>query len=168
MPQDRHPSIVNLDELDYRELAHGRRYAARHGLISQRLGAHKLGYRITEVPPGKTAFPYHGHLVNEEMVFILEGSGRLRLKHGEYPLRSGDFIALPAGPDQPHQILNTGGTPLRYLAVSTMEQPDVVRYPDSQKLAVFAGAAPGGRAEQRSVSACFPEAAAVDYWEGED
>ena len=46
--------------------------------VGPRIGAQLLGYNITAVPPGKRAFPLHNHHVNEEMFFILSGSGELR------------------------------------------------------------------------------------------
>lgn len=51
------PPIINLDPLDYQENSHGQRFAARNGAISRMIGVQKLGYRITIVPPGKTAWP---------------------------------------------------------------------------------------------------------------
>lgn len=55
------------------------KYDARMGFVGPRLGAQKLGYNITLIPPGKRAFPHHNHRVNEEMFFILEGTGQFRL-----------------------------------------------------------------------------------------
>src|SRR3569833_884932 len=51
------------------------RFDARMGFIGPRIGARKLGYNITAVPPGKRAVPFHNHQVNEEMLFILQGTG---------------------------------------------------------------------------------------------
>jgi len=42
--------------------------------IANLIGAKKLGYRMTVVPPGKKAWPYHAHLVNEEeLSFMILG-----------------------------------------------------------------------------------------------
>ena len=56
----------------------GDAFEARLGAIGVHLGAQKLGYRLTIVPPGKKAWPYHNHYVNEEMFVILDGSGLFR------------------------------------------------------------------------------------------
>lgn len=40
--------------------------------------------------------------------------------------------ALP-GPDYPHRILDTSDAPLKYLSISTMEEPEICEYPDSGK-----------------------------------
>lgn len=55
------------------------RFDARVGAIGARIGAKKLGYNVTAVPPGKSAFPFHNHWVNEEMVFVLQGTGTIRI-----------------------------------------------------------------------------------------
>jgi uncharacterized cupin superfamily protein len=160
--------IVNLADLEFQTEVHGNPFEARHAPVAMRIGARKLGYRVTVVPPGKRAWPYHCHLVNEEMFFVLAGEGVLRCGGREYPIRAGDFISAPPGADSAHQIINTADVDLKYIAVSTMEEPDVVRYPDSGKFAVFAGSAPGGPRERRTFCAIARETPALDYWDGED
>ncbi|MFO1351583.1 MAG: cupin domain-containing protein [Gammaproteobacteria bacterium] len=162
------PPIINIADLEYVEQKHGKSFAARFGFVAQRIGAQKLGYRVVVVPPKKRAWPYHAHSVNEEMFFILEGEGMLRHAGQEYPLRSGDFIASPADPNSPHQIINTSNRELKYLAVSTMLEPEVSIYPDSGKFGVFAGSAPGGAKEKRTFSIISRKKYEVDYWDGED
>jgi uncharacterized cupin superfamily protein len=166
METRKHP-ILNIDAVEYIEHAHGEHFEARLGAIARHVGARKLGYRIVIVPPGKKAWPYHSHYANEEMFFILEGSGTLRYADREYPVRAGDVIAAPPGPEHPHQLLNTANQPLKYLAVSTMEEPDVMDYPDSGKFGVFAGSAPGGKTKDRNFSIFSKKSSAVDYWEDE-
>jgi uncharacterized cupin superfamily protein len=100
---------------------------------------------------------------------VLSGAGRLRTPDGDAPLAAGDYVALPSGEDGGHRVVNDGESdePLRYLASSTMEEPDVTVYPDSEKVGVFAGSPPGGEGE-RTVSGFFPLDAAVSYWDGEE
>ena len=137
--------IVNLDALEFKPRPQAfaapdgakRKFDASRADVSLLIGAQKLGYNITEVPPGAPGFPLHNHRVNEEMFFVLEGSGEVRFGAEQMPLRKGDFFACPPG-DQSvaHQIINTGDMPLRYLSVSTMIFPDICEYPDSQKFLV--------------------------------
>ncbi|MDD3608971.1 MAG: cupin domain-containing protein [Halothiobacillaceae bacterium] len=162
-----HPPILNIDALDYTDWGDGEYFAARLGRIASRLGARKLGYRLVILAPGKTGWPYHAHHVNEEMFFILAGRGTLRLAGERHPVRAGDVIAIPPGPDTPHQLINTSTEELRYLAVSTMEAPEVLEYPDSGKYGVMVGSAPGGDASQRRFEVFARREAAVDYWDGE-
>ena len=143
------------------------RFDARVGEIAPRIGAQKLGYNLTAVPPGKRAFPLHNHRVNEEMFFILEGSGQVRIGSETYPVRKGDVLACPpGGPETAHQIINTGDTELKYLAVSTLIYPEICDYPDSGKFLIAEqqrsadGKVEGFRHIGRAESA-------VDYWDGE-
>ena len=115
------------------------RFEAKTGIIGARIGARKLGYNITAVPPGKRAWPFHNHPVKEEMFFVLQGSGEVRIREARYPIRMGDIIACPAGgKETAHQIINTGTDELRYLAVSTEHSLEMAQFPDSGKFAVKA------------------------------
>lgn len=168
--------IVNLDEIALQPRpaafaakgAAAERFDAKMGSIGARIGAQKLGYNVTAVPPGKRAFPFHNHRVNEEMFFILEGSGEVRIGAETYPIRKGDIIACPpGGKETAHQIANTGSTELRYLAVSTKLSPEIAEYPDSGKFGVLAEypGAPGEKPQHfRFVGR---EGNQVDYWDGE-
>jgi uncharacterized cupin superfamily protein len=143
------------------------RFSSRMGVVGARIGARMLGYNVTAVPPGKRAFPFHNHHANEEMFFILQGSGELRVGDERYSLRQGDFIASPpGGPESAHQIINTGSVELRYLAVSTMITPETVEYPDSGKVALLSRqTAPDGSA--RLVRHIGRTETSIDYWDGE-
>jgi hypothetical protein len=48
-----------------------------------------------------------------------------------------------------------------------MEEPDVIEYPDSDKVGVFIGAAPGGEKQERRLAAFYRHSDRVDYWDGE-
>jgi uncharacterized cupin superfamily protein len=168
--------IVNIEEVELLPRpaafapkgAAAERYDARMGFVAPRIGAQKLGYNITAVPPGKRAFPMHNHHVNEEMMFVIEGTGEVHIGAETYPIRKGDFVALPpGGKETAHQVMNTGTVELKFLAVSTKMTPELVDYPTTGKFGLLAESAPGpdgkpnvfryvGRAEQ-----------SVDYWEGE-
>ncbi|GEN07666.1 hypothetical protein MFU01_27030 [Myxococcus fulvus] len=128
----------------------------------------KLGCSLMELAPGKHAFPLHFHLANEEAYLILSGTGLLRLGDSTLPVKAGDYVALPPGAQSAHQLLNDGTETLRYLAFSTMVEPDVMVYPDSKKLCVTAGSAPGGDKASRTLFTVLPLSAEVDYWSGEE
>ncbi|WP_369022858.1 cupin domain-containing protein [Rhodovulum iodosum] len=145
----------------------GEKFSARIAPIGAALGLTGLGMMFITVAPGKRAFPFHNHLGNDEAFVILEGRGTYRFGTQEHPVGPGDVCAAPkGGPDRAHQLINTGETDLKYLGISTNNDPDVVEYPDSGKFAVLA-VAPGtsfvdahlkfiGRAEETG-----------DYWNGE-
>lgn len=124
--------------------------------------AQQLGASIDTVAPGMRSCPYHLHHAQEEMFFVLEGHGSLRVAGELLPIRRGDLVFIPAGPAYPHQIINTSDAPLRYLSISTTQAPEVCEYPDSGKLLAMAG--PAGA---RDLSVVLRQDQALDYWEGE-
>ena len=166
--------IVNLDEIELppRPAAYGapgeaaQRFDGRMGEVGTLIGARMLGFNITAVPPGKRAFPKHNHRVNEEMFFILEGTGEVRIGDETHPLRAGDFLACPpGGPESAHQIVNTGTSELKYLAVSTMLYPEICEYPDSGKFLV--AEAPRSASTAHTFRHVGRPESNLDYWEGE-
>ena len=74
---------------------------------------------------------------------------------------------MPARAEAAHQIVNDSEVVLRYLCFSTMVEPDVMVYPDSGKVGIFGGAAPGGPKEKRTFSKFLREEAEVGYYEGQ-
>jgi uncharacterized cupin superfamily protein len=161
-------SIMNIADMPLTDHGHGEAFAAKLGQIGALIGARQLGCRLVVVPPGKKAWPYHAHHVNEEMFIILDGSGTLRLGGAEHPVKAGDVIACPAGgPETAHQIVNTGAAELRYLAISTMLWPEVLEYPDSGKFTVISGSAPGGDKAARRLWYVGRAENSLDYWDGE-
>lgn len=63
--------FININDLTYdMPRKHGEKIEGISAPIASRIGATKLGYNLSIVPVGKKAFPYHAHLVNEEMFFI--------------------------------------------------------------------------------------------------
>lgn len=158
-----HKPFVNLDEVAFDDVEENGVYTSRRALFSASLGARKLGYNLTELPPGKAQCPFHSHREEEEMFLILEGEGELRFGQQRYPLRRHDVIACPTGgPEVAHQIINTGKAPLRYLSLSSMSATEVCEYPDSQKIGVFAGTPPAS-----GVRKMFRAEAGVDYYDRE-
>ena len=116
-----------------------------------RLGGELLGASVYEIPPGEATWPYHLHYGNEELLLVLEGSPTLRTPDGEHELSPGDSALFPRGQEGAHQVLNRSDRACRVVVVSTMVAPEIGEYPDSGKLGLFAGAAPGGLAEERAV-----------------
>lgn len=149
--------VRNVDEVKLERFERAPLYGTRTGPLSDGTAAKKLGAGFDILEPGKIACPYHYHLAQEEMFVILEGEGTLRVAGERVPVRAGDVIFIPPGPEYPHHLINTGSAPMKYLSISTQERPEVCYYPDSDKLGAFA---PGHRMLQR-------RADALDYWDGE-
>ncbi|THE65007.1 cupin domain-containing protein [Salinadaptatus halalkaliphilus] len=132
--------------------------------LGERAASEQLGCSLYELPAGERSWPYHYHTANEEAIYVLTGTGTLRLDDETWSLTAGDYVAFPADESGGHRVVNDSEEPLRYLAVSTMTDPDVTVYPDMNKVGVFAGSPPGGR-DERSVHGYYDLDDDVDYWE---
>jgi uncharacterized cupin superfamily protein len=155
--------FVNLSEVEFTDVEANGFYTSKRAQFSAAIGAQKLGYNLTELPPGCAQCPFHSHRAEEEMFLILEGEGELRFGEQRYRIRKHDVIACPTGgPATAHQIINTGSATLRYLSLSILADVEVCEYPDSSKVGVFAsgGNAPRLRKLVRSESD-------VDYYDRE-
>lgn len=154
--------IRNFNESELEHQVRAPLYDTLCARLAPGTAAQKLGASIDIVAPGMRSCPYHFHYAQEEMFVILEGSGTLRVAGEMLPVRAGDVLFIPPGPEYPHQLLNTSDAPLKYLSISTRETPEVCEYPDSGKFLAMAQASNGHRFDvmQR------PEAD-LDYWDGE-
>ncbi len=172
------PPILNIDALELQSWGHGvsipgagqasDRYQARIGFLGRQLGAKKLGYNLTVLSPGKSAFPFHCHSVNEEMFFVVEGRGEIRLGEARHTIRAGDVIACPpGGPETAHQIVNTSETDLRVLSVSSRFSPEVCEYPDTGRFGLIAEMSNDVDGNPRELRFMGRAGASLDYWEGE-
>lgn len=156
--------VLNLADAEFDDIEDNGLYTSRRATLSDLIGARKLGYNLTVVPPGKAQCPFHSHHGEEEMFFILDGTGELRFGTERYPIRSHDVIACPTGgAEVAHQIINTGTTDLRYLAISNLVEVETCEYPDSGKVSIVAG--PRGA---RGLRHMFRTDDNVDYYEGEE
>ena len=58
--------------------------------------AEQCAVSLYELPPEKSAYPYHYHTKNEEVFYIISGQGIIRTPDGENSVSAGDFIFFPA------------------------------------------------------------------------
>jgi uncharacterized cupin superfamily protein len=112
-------------------------FGARRARIGYELESELIGASLWEVPPGEAAYPYHFHYGDEELRF-------------------------PLGEDGVHQILNRSAETATFLAISSSGRPDIVVYPDSDKIGVGERLSRGG-----GLRGFFRRGDAVDYFEGE-
>jgi uncharacterized cupin superfamily protein len=158
--------VVHDADRNWKELDHGEtRFRRQH--LAAGTDAERLGCSLYELPPGAKAWPFHYHTGNEEAFYVLAGEGQVRGPDDHHSVTAGDYVTCLAGEAGGHQFVNDGDQPLRYLSISTMREPDVSIYPDSEKFGVFAGAAPGSDGERHEVSGYYRLGDDVDYWDGE-
>jgi uncharacterized cupin superfamily protein len=153
--------VVNVGDLELEHGSHGDTFEWRTARLGPKLGAKELGYSYDVVPPGKRACPFHSHRAEEEMFFIVSGSGTLRYGNETRAIRAGDVICCPVGgPETAHQIVNDSDADLAYVSVSTMMPAEVCEYPDSNKIGAFGN----GAVRVRHLT---PADQGVDYWKDE-
>jgi uncharacterized cupin superfamily protein len=128
-------------------------YLAGGNRFGKSIGASTIGGTIYDLPAGESICPYHYEYGDEEWLIVLTGNPTVRTPDGEETLDPGDVVCFPAGPEGAHKV--TG--PARVLMVSTLNEPSVAVYPDSDKLGVFVG----------DYRLMVQRDSGVDYWRGE-
>jgi uncharacterized cupin superfamily protein len=117
-----------------------------------------VGVAIEELPPGKRTAPAHYHMLEEEHVYILEGSLTLRLGAETHRMQAGDYVCFPAGQKAGHCLVNDGDAPCRYVILGENNPNEVAVYTDTNKVLV--------RALGRR--ALLDLGATRNYWDGEE
>ena len=121
-------------------------------------GAKNSLVSVYEIPPHKSAYPYHFHHNNEETFYILRGEGILRTPEGEKKVSAGELLFFPTGPEGAHKITNCSDTEnLVYIDFDVTHDVDITVYPDSEKIGVWG----------MGINQLYPQAEAVDYYDGE-
>jgi uncharacterized cupin superfamily protein len=151
--------VPNINQPEFDDVRDQPGFSARRARVGRQAGAERLGLSYWEVEPGEAAYPYHAHLTEEELLVVLEGSPRLRTPDGWRDLEPGDVVSFRAGEQGAHQLVNSGGGTVRFLAISTAGAPEILLQPDSGKL--------GARDAGSLTTTWFRQADAVPYFEGE-
>ena len=95
------PAFITKDSSEIRELL-----AHRNSMIrNQSLAEARL------LPGASTQ--EHYHVLTEEIYFITEGEGRMRIEEETREVKPGDAIAIPPG--RKHKLWNTGNSVLKLL-----------------------------------------------------
>src|SRR5213078_1647348 len=123
---------VHEPEFEPREAPAG--FRSRRARIGRELGSELIGCSVWEVPPGEGAYPYHFHYSDEEIVIVWSGRPTLRTPEEVRELNEGEVVHFPVGEGGAHQILNRTPEPVTFIALSSSGRPDVVVYPDSEKV----------------------------------
>jgi len=117
------------------------KYAVSFKGISEALGRepssldlakrHPFDLEWNRIPAGKHNFPYHAHSAQWELYLILTGRGNVRHQEGETEIVAGDAFIF--GPNEPHQIQNSGDEDLVYYVIADNPIGESGYYPDSGK-----------------------------------
>lgn len=148
---------MTVDEGELRHKAGNGEYEYYRRDFVKRGQASQCVVSVYEVPPGKSAYPYHYHRKNEEVFFIVSGKGLLRTPDGERAVAAGDLLFFPAAPGGAHKLTNTSEEMLVYIDFDTDNDLDAAIYPDSGKIGIWG----------KGTNQVFRLGDAVDYYEGE-
>ena len=97
---------------------------------------------------------------NEEWLLVLSGTLSVRHPGGEDEVRAGELACFPDGPEGAHRLENRSDAPVRFVVLSTMNDPCASVYPDSGKLGTWVRSGHPDNLLARRESG-------VDYWDGE-
>ncbi len=150
---------ISSENVKWDEFSEGSRFAIRYRhLTSAAVGEnYHVGFAVEELEPGKQSVPAHYHMLEEEHVYVLEGSLTLRLGEERHAMKAGDYACFPAGQRAGHCLINESDKVCRYIIVGERNPNEVVVYTDSNKVLVRSL----GRRE------IYDRAATRGYWDGE-
>ena len=154
--------MPNLNDPQFDEERGREGFRARRSRIGHQLGTERLGISQWELAPGEAAYPYHFHLAEEELLIVLKGTLALRTPDGWRDLAEGEIVSFPRGEEGAHQVVNRTDSTVSFLAISTNGEPDIVLYPDANKVGVGERRPHGG-----GLRKWFRLDDAVDYYDGE-
>ena len=154
--------MPNIYEPEFEEGERPEGFKSRRARIGYELGTELIGCSFWEIPPGQAAYPYHYHYADEELVIVISGEPTLRGPDGTRTLAEGEAVRFPLGEDGAHQIWNATEEPVTLLAISSSGRPDVIVYPDNDKIGFGERLPRGG-----GLRAFFRREDGTDYWEGE-
>ncbi len=133
---------------------------ARFGMCYQHLssfgGGSQISVAMEVLAPGKQANPSHYHLLEEEHVYVLEGSLTLTLGAKTHELSVGQYVCFPAGQKVGHALFNHTLKPCRYLVFGNPQAHDVAVFPET------------GRVSVKLTGEGYRSAATLSFWEGID
>jgi uncharacterized cupin superfamily protein len=120
--------------------------------------AEKSMISVYEIPPLKSAYPYHYHHKNEETFYIISGEGMLKTPQGDRKVSAGELLFFPANSEGAHKLTNSSETEkLVYIDFDVIHDLDVTVYPNSNKIGVWG----------KGVNKVYKLKADTDYYDGE-
>jgi uncharacterized cupin superfamily protein len=108
-------------------------------VLGDRFGLRSFGVNLTRLPPGAASSLRHAHRVQDEFVYVLEGTPTLVTDAGETPLSPGMCAGFRGGSGDAHHLVNRSEADVLYLEVGDRLPGDGATYPDDD-LAVEMGA----------------------------
>jgi len=146
-------NITNMEEISPKHHEHN-----QYEYYKYEVERNQMVTAFYTLPPGKSNYPFHYHTANEEVFYVISGSGILETLNGNRTIKAGDIVVCPVGKEGAHKITNNSETEnLVYLDVDTNQAPEIAYYPHSNKLGVRAA----------GIYDNFNLDSKIDYYDGE-
>jgi len=149
---------ISSNDVGWEEHAAGPRFGVRRRDLTRAVGggACRIRVAIEELDPGRQNAPAQYHMLEEQHVYVLDGTLTVRLGGEAYTMRPGDYACFPAGQRLGHCLLNNGDGACRYVRMAERNPNEVIVHSDS------------GKALVRALGAILDLTARRGYWDGED
>ncbi|MES2713427.1 MAG: cupin domain-containing protein [Pseudomonadota bacterium] len=94
-------------------------------------GLKNFGVNLTRLAPGAASALRHAHALQDEFVYILEGTPTLITDAGEALMAPGECAGFPAGTGDAHHLVNRSDAEVVYLEIGDRTPGDSATYPDN-------------------------------------
>jgi uncharacterized cupin superfamily protein len=92
-------------------------------------GLTNFGINLTNLEPGAASALYHWHSVQDEFIFVLEGTATVLFGDDDFELAAGDCIGFKAGTKVAHQVVNRSDARVSYIEIGDRLPGDDGSYP---------------------------------------
>jgi uncharacterized cupin superfamily protein len=103
--------------------------------LGNHFGLGNFGVNLTRLAPGAVSALLHGHMRQDEFIYVLEGRPTLYTSDGTMPMAPGMCAGFKAGSGLAHRLLNETDEDVVYLEIGDRTSNDEVSYPDHDLLA---------------------------------
>lgn len=93
-------------------------------------GLTHFGANLTRLVPGAVSALKHAHSVQDEFVYVLQGTATLVTDRGEVELLPGMCAGFKGGSGEAHHLVNRSSDDVLYLEIGDRTPGDRVVYPD--------------------------------------
>lgn len=98
-------------------------------------GLQNFGVLLSTLAPGAASALRHAHSVQDEFIFVVQGTLVLHTDEGETLLTPGMCAGFRAGTGNGHRLINRSEQPASYLEMGDRTAGEVVDYPDEDLIA---------------------------------
>jgi uncharacterized cupin superfamily protein len=98
--------------------------------LGDHFGLRNFGVNLTQLAPGGVSSLSHAHLLQDELVYVVQGTPTLCTDKGHVLLQPGMCMGFKAGTGQAHCLRNDSASDVFLLEVGDRSVGDVVTFPD--------------------------------------